>query len=73
MGPKIVLTSFVEIQAQIMYKIENRRPIRAFVPEIAIPTSQQGGLELVVCSTRKVFLTSFVALVAQITYEIENR
>ncbi len=56
-----------------MYKIENRWPIRAFIPEIAIPRSRHGGLGLVLWSDRKIFLTSFVALAAQIMYKIENR
>ncbi len=56
-----------------MYKIENRWPIRAFVPKIAIPRSRHGGLGLVVWSERKIFLTSYVALAAQIMYKIENR
>ncbi len=56
-----------------MYKIENRWPIRPFVPKIAIPRSQHGGLGLVVWSERKFFLTSYVALAAQIMYKIENR
>ena len=56
-----------------MYKIENRWPIRAFVPKIAIPRSRHGGLGLVVWSDRKIFLTSFVVLAAQIMYKIENR
>ena len=56
-----------------MYKIENRWPIPAFVPKIAIPRSRHGGLRLVVWSDRKIFLTSFVASAAHITYKIENR
>ena len=56
-----------------MYKIENRWPIRAFVPKIAIPRSRNGGLGLVVWSDRKIFLTSYVALAAHIMYKIENR
>ncbi len=56
-----------------MYKIENRWPIRAFIPKIAIPRFRHGGLGLVLWSARKIFLTSFVALAAQIMYKIENR
>ena len=53
-----------------MYKIENRRPIRAFVPKIAIPRSRHGGLGLVVSWDRKISLKSFVVLAAQIMYKI---
>ena len=56
-----------------MFKIQNRWPISAFVPEIAIPSSRKGGLGLVVYSDWKIFLTSFVASAAHITYKVENR
>ena len=55
-----------------MFKIENRWPISAFVPEIAIPSSRKGGLRLVVYSDRKIFLTSFVASATHIMFKIEN-
>ena len=55
----------MESEAQTMYKIENRWPIRAFVPKIAIPRSRYGGLGLVVWSDWNIFLTSFVDSGAQ--------
>ena len=73
LGLKNFADSFVESGAQTTYKIENRSPIRAFVPETLLKLPPKRGVWVGGMLGLKNFADSFVESGAQTTYKIENR